>query len=170
MPINTPAEIHQYVVCADIFVKKGDRYLALKRSAQKKYAPNVVAPVGGKVDLNENPYEAVVREVEEEAGVKVKNIKLKAVILELQPEKDEPYNWLVFHFSGEYESGEVIQTDEGELVWLTAEELKAAPLFPSVGQVIEHILDPQSGTVFATFSYKEHEASLEVQRIDACSR
>ncbi len=169
MSINTAPHIHEYVVCANMLVKKHDTYLVIKRSPLKKYAPGFTAFIGGKVDVGENPYEAAVRELVEEAGVCVKNIRLEAVILEIQPVKNEPYNWLVFHFSGDYESGEILSTEEGELVWLTADEIKTSQLFPSVGRVIQHILDREAGTVFATFGYAGHEAGVETRNISVCA-
>ena len=56
----------------------------------------MVHPIGGKVDPDENPYIAAERELLEEAGIKVKNIKLEAVVLELKPVKNEDENWLIF--------------------------------------------------------------------------
>jgi 8-oxo-dGTP pyrophosphatase MutT (NUDIX family) len=153
MPINTEPDIHELVLCANVFVRKADKYLVIKRSPQKKFLPGVVQPIGGKVDLNENPYVAAQREVFEEAGITVKNLRLEAVILDRPVPEVSPNNWLVFQFSADYDAGEITETEEGELVWLSAEELQAAPLFASVRKVLHHILNPSDGTVFATFPY-----------------
>lgn len=143
--------------------------MVLRRSSKKKYAPNVVHPIGGKVDPGENPYVAAVREVQEEAGIKVKNVRLEAVLLEIQPVLNEPYDWTIFHFSADYDSGEIITTEEGELIWLTREELLAETLFPSVREVIEHILNPEDGTVFATFVYDEEKKNIIEREVNVCS-
>ncbi len=111
----------------------------------------------GKVDLGEDPMSAALREVGEETGLTVKNVRLEAVINELAPPPDHTNNWLIFHFSADYNSGEVAQTEEGELVWLTADEIKDEKLFQSVRPLIGQILDPHAGTVFATFAYDEHD-------------
>jgi 8-oxo-dGTP diphosphatase len=153
MPINNVPDIHEQIICANIFIRKDDKYLVLRRSPLKKYAPDVIHPVGGKVDIGENPFTTAVREVQEEAGVQVKNIRLEAVIQEIKPVTDEPYNWLIFHFSADYDSGEVITTEEGELVWLTANQIKAEKLFPSVRLVIDQILDPQKNIVKHTLDF-----------------
>jgi 8-oxo-dGTP diphosphatase len=168
MAINTQPDIHELVVCANIFIHKGSKYLLLKRSPHKKFAPNVIHPVGGKVDLNENPYIAAEREVLEEAGVRVKNLRLEAVFMEIIPVKAEPYNWLIFHFSADYDSGEVIETEEGELIWLTPQEIVKQELFPSVREAIHYILNPHDGTVFATFRYDENNKII-TEKIDKCA-
>jgi 8-oxo-dGTP diphosphatase len=168
MPIDSPAELHTYIVCADVLVRKGDQYLILKRSPLKRYAAGVHAPIGGKVEIGENPYEAAIREVAEEAGISIKNLKLEGVVQEISPVKNEDTNWLVFHFSADYDSGEVHQTAEGELFWLGAEELMTRPLFPSVRKIIHHMLNREVGTVFTTNTYNEDGSEVISERIGIC--
>jgi 8-oxo-dGTP pyrophosphatase MutT (NUDIX family) len=168
MTINTRPDIHEQVICANVFIRKDNKYLVLRRSSLKKYAPDVVHPFGGKVDLNENPYAAAVREVYEETGLKVNNLRLEAVLTEITPVADEPYNWLIFHFSADYESGELQTTEEGEAIMLTADELKAEKLFPSVAPIIDHITDRETGTVFATFEYDQEKKNIIKQTLDFC--
>lgn len=62
---------------------------------------------------------------------------------------------MIFHFSGDYDSGELGFTEEGEFVWFAPEEISGQELFPSVREVIRYILDPEVGTVFATVGYDE---------------
>ena len=161
MAINNDPHIHEQVVCANVFIRKDGKYLVLRRSTLKRYAPGYVHPIGGKADKDENPYVAALREVREEAGIAVKNVRLEAVLLEIRPEKNEPYNWFIFHFSADYESGEVKQTEEGELVLLTDEELRKENLFPSVRPIIHHILDREQGTIFATVEYEGDHKVLQ---------
>ena len=160
MPINNPPKIHELVICANCFIKKDGKYLVLRRSKAKKYAPGVIHPVGGKVEPGENPFSAAIREVAEETGVKVGNLRLEAVLLELKPHLNEPWDWLIFHFSGDYISGDVTTTKEGDLVWLTDKEIKQEQLFLSVQQVIGDILDQKKGTVFATMEYDDDKKKI----------
>ena len=170
MAINTKPHIHNLVVCANIFVRKDGKYLLLKRSPLKKYAPNVIHPIGGKVDPNENPFTAAQRELLEEAGIKVKNMRLEAVILEIQPVKGEEENWLIFHFSADYESGELLKTEEGEFIFLDEKDIEKQDLFPSVRPIINHILNPKDGTVFFTLEYDdEGKVVKETQKINLCT-
>lgn len=157
MTLNSPLNIHHIVIAVNVFVKKDDKYLVLRRSVQKEVLPGLIHPIGGKIDENEEPLLAAQRELFEESGVTVTNIKLEAVVTEVLAEDDPKYknNWLIFHFSGDYESGEVTESDEGELIWMEKEELLAATMFPSIQTILPHILNPQDGPVFARFEYDE---------------
>lgn len=170
MPINQAPHIHQLVICANVFVRKDGKYLMLARSPQKKYAPDVVHPIGGKLDPNENPYQCALRELFEEAGIQVKNVRLEAVLLEILPIPDEPNNWLIFHFSADWQSGKLKTTEEGEFVWLTASQIVKQKLFPSLRPVIKQILNPRAGAVFATMAYKnKNEIDKKSLVIDKCT-
>jgi 8-oxo-dGTP diphosphatase len=169
MAINSEPDIHKNIICTNIFIRKEDKYLVLRRSPYKKWLPNILHPVGGKVDLNENPYLAAKREVLEETGLEVTNMKLEAVILEISPVKEDSTNWLIFHFTADYESGEIKETEEGTLEWHTAEEIKNEELFPSVKEVIPHILNPNDGTIFATIEYDKDKKNIVNKKIDFCS-
>lgn len=168
MAINTRPDIHELVVCANCFIKKDDKYLVLRRSKDKKYAPGVVHPVGGKVDKNEAPNIAAAREVAEETGIKIGDLRLEAVLYERKPVQNEPYDWMIFYFSADYIDGEIQKTDEGELIWLIKDQIKAEKLFPSLQPVIGHILDPQKRPVFATFEYNDSKQRIVKQKINFC--
>ena len=157
-------------MCANVFIRKDDKYLLLHRSPLKTFAPDVVHPVGGKIDPDEDPFTTAEREVLEETGVRVKNMRLEAVINELLPPPRRDYNWLIFHFTADYAGGEEVTTDEGELVWMTTDEIKASKLFPSVRPLIDKILDPNAGTTFATFGYtKDGEIDEGTSLVSECS-
>lgn len=162
--INSHINTHNIVMCANMFVRKDGKILVLKRSQQKKIAPGYFHPAGGKVDPNEEPLQAAKRELMEEAGISVKNIKLEAIITEIEPHNPGE-NWLIFHFSGDYEDGEVKETPEGEFMWLTKDELvNSENLFPSVKELIKYIVDETKGTAFASFVYtncKDDTAALK---------
>ena len=153
-----------------MFIRKDGKYLVLRRSPLKKYAPDVVHPFGGKVDLGEDPYTAAVREVYEETGLTIKNLRLKAVLFEKEPILGEPYNWQIFHFVGDYDAGELQATEEGEAIMLTADAIKAEKLFPSLEPVIEHILNEAEGTVFAWLEYDADKKKIVKQTLNYCAR
>lgn len=142
MAINSAPHIHQIIMCANMFVRDGNKWLLLKRSNQKKRLPGYLHPIGGKVDPDEDPLVAAQRELLEEAGITVANIRLEAVITELKPVQGEQGNRLIFHFSGDRNGEEITPCEEGEFVRMTEEQLLTEKLFPSIGGVIEDVLDP----------------------------
>lgn len=156
------------MVCANVFIRKDGKYLLMKRSPDKKYAPNKIHPFGGKMDKDENPYVGAVREVGEEVGIEIENLKLEAVIYEQMPDKNLKANWMVFYFSADYKSGKVIKSEEGVVVYLTADEIKESDLFPSVKVIIDHILNKNDGTVFTTNSYEGFESGMKEISKDIC--
>lgn len=166
--INQTPNVHNLVICSNVFVRKDGKYLLMKRSKDKKYAPNKIHPFGGKIDQNENPYLGAIREIKEEVGIDIKNLKLEAVILEKTDEKDLPVNWLIFHFSADYKSGEIKISEEGEAVLLTVEEIKSSDLFPSVKSIIDNILNSSDGTAFTTNSYNGFESGLVEESKNIC--
>ena len=166
MPVNTDPHIHKLVMCANVFIRKDGKWLMLKRSEKKRFSPGYFHTVGGKVDRDEDPFTAALREVKEEAGVTVKNMRLEAVTFEVSPFdqiKDE--NWLCFYFSADYDSGQIIQTEEGEMVLIEEKDIPNQKLIPSIRAIIHYILDPKGGTVFLKMRYDEKGDSIEAEII-----
>jgi 8-oxo-dGTP diphosphatase len=166
--MNSIPHVHKLILCSNVFIRKDGKYILLKRSPNKKYAPNFVHPFGGKLDKDENPYVGAIREVKEETGVDIKNLKLEAVVLEIKPDNEKPENWMIFYFSSDYDKGTLKDTEEGEIVFLTEDELKNAHLFPSTKRIINNILNPDDGTVFTTNSYTGFESGFHEILKDIC--
>lgn len=165
MPVNTDINLHHIVIAANLLCRKDDKYLFLKRSPGKIVSPNILHFPGGKVDAAEDPLIAAQRELLEETGLVAKNIKLGAVITDVHSlaQNSNPNDYLAFYFVGDYDSGDQITTEEGELLWLSPPELNKQQMYPSVSEVIDYILSPQHGTVFARFVYDNHEKITERQ-------
>lgn len=115
----------------------------IQKYNQKKWLPGYVHPIGGKVDVDEDPYRAAQRELLEEAGITVSNMRLEAVVNEIKPTINKQENRLIFHFSGDYNGQKILACEEGEFIRLTKEEILQRKLFVSVSGIIKEILDPQ---------------------------
>lgn len=163
MQINSRPDIHELVICANVFVTQGSNILMLRRSPKKTFLPDYVQPIGGKVNLDEDPLTSVKRELMEEAQIEVKNLQLKGVVTEIKSKEDEMYptNWQIFQFVGEYDGTSLGETVEGELVWLTVEELKQEKLADSIASILDILLDPQKGIVFARYIYGKNNKIIE---------
>lgn len=126
-------------VTLECFIKKDGKYLMLHRSSDKRIMPGVWMAPGGHREPCEGLFECARREIFEETGLKIKNLKIKATgVAYLQDIKQEIY----FHFlTADYAGGELKQNPEdGELVWLTAVEiLKLDNLLAELKKVLIHV-------------------------------
>ena len=109
-------------VTLECFIKKGDKYLMLQRNSKKRIMPGVWMAPGGHREFNEGLFECARREILEETGLKIKNLRIKAVgNAHLKDLKQEIFFTFVF---ADYESGELKNDlNEGTLAWLTPSEI-----------------------------------------------
>jgi 8-oxo-dGTP diphosphatase len=171
MAVNSDLNYHNIIMCTNLILKKDGKFLFLKRSPLKIIAPNYLHPIGGKVENSEDPYKSAQRELFEETGLKAKNIRLEGIVTEVHPPDGVKYDctWLIFYFSGDYDSGELTQTDEGEFVWVRHEEIDKTKMFPSVQIIIDDILSPHIGPTFARFEY-DREANIISHEMSHCDK
>jgi len=62
-------------VSAVIIRREDDRVFIGKRALNKEYSPGKWETIGGSVEKGETPEEALAREVKEEVGAKIKNLR-----------------------------------------------------------------------------------------------
>ena len=77
--------------------------------------------LGGKFEIGESPEDCAIREIEEESGLRVKNVKMKGFIT--FPMFDKIEDWYVFLFTAADFEGELIDSPEGNLKWIPNEKL-----------------------------------------------
>ena len=109
-------------VTLECFVRKGNKYLMLKRNDNKRIMPGVWMAPGGKREFNEGLFECARREVMEEAGLEIKNIQIKVTGNAYLKDLDEEF---YFHLLvADWAGGELRQNcNEGKLKWLTKSEM-----------------------------------------------
>lgn len=103
--------------------------------------PDVWMAPGGKREFNEGLFKAARREILEETGLEITNLKIKATGNAYLEDIDQE---LYFHFiTADYKSGELLNNPaDGELVWLTPKEiLKLDNLLSEIKKVGPHIFD-----------------------------
>lgn len=137
-------------VTLECFVKKDNKYLMLHRAPHKRIMPGVWMAPGGHREFNEGLFECARREIMEETGLKIKNLKVKvtgnAYLKDLEQE-------FFFHFvMADYASGKVVQNpQDGELVWLTPKEIaKLDDLLPEIHKILPKLFDGKDKVI----SYK----------------
>ncbi|MEE9118675.1 MAG: 8-oxo-dGTP diphosphatase [Calditrichia bacterium] len=77
--------------------------------------------LGGKFHPGETPEECVIREIEEESGLRIRNPKLKGFLT--FPEFSASEDWYVFVFVATQFEGKMIDSTEGNLQWIDNDQL-----------------------------------------------
>ena len=125
----------QFNLAVKGIIRKGDEILVLKRSSKDDHEPSVWETVGGGIDEQMSPQDALKREIREEANLEV--------------EVGEPFNVFTFTkdngefkigitFVCDYVSGEVELSDEhSEYKWIRPEEFKQLESIESLHREIE---------------------------------
>lgn len=121
----------QYFLAVKGIIRRSDgKILVLKRSNRDDHKPNVWETVGGGMDQEETPQEALIREIQEEVGLVV--------------EVKEPFNVFTFKkdtgeykigitFICEYLGGEVVLSDEhSKYRWIDPQEFVDLESVPSL--------------------------------------
>jgi 8-oxo-dGTP diphosphatase len=98
-----------------------------------------VAP-GGKIELDESPYECAARELLEETGLRADTMHLRGIVSVVMPTLTGPcmqFLYVVIRFSGKL----VADEREGSLRWWTVEEALQLPMPEPISVYLSRILD-----------------------------
>lgn len=138
------------------FITHNDNVLLLKGAPTKRIWPGRYNGLGGHVERYEDVLSAALREVHEEAGLEVKNVRLRGVI---NINTDEEAGILLFVFHAEATSSETIGSTEGTLVWVPRAQLSTLDLVEDLPILLPRVLDAPADAppFFATYSYDAQE-------------
>ena len=112
----------ELVTC--VMIQNNETNEVLVQNRKKKYLGWSFP--GGHVEPGESFYDCAVREIREETGLNIRNLKYCGVVHWANLENNERY--LCFMYKTTDFDGELIpETDEGEQFWLSIDELLATP-------------------------------------------
>lgn len=109
------------------YIEQDGKYLMLHRTKKKNdLSHDLWLGIGGHFELGESPEECLLREVKEESGLTLINYRLRGVVTFSD---GNVYEYMFLFSASEY-TGELIECDEGELVWVEKEKvLKELPIW-----------------------------------------
>lgn len=139
------AQVHLRTLC---FILDGDRVLLIRRV----HPPNagMFNAIGGKIEPWEDPYEACLREVEEETGLRLQAATLQAIVTVIVQETLD--RWILFTYTAERpKNQEVVTSSEGSLQWVPLEEIPRLPVPPDIPLLLPHLC--KEGIVYVKVMY-----------------
>lgn len=147
--------LRNIVVTLECFVKKGSKYLLLHRNKNKRIMPDVWMAPGGHREFNEGLFECARREILEETGLQIKNIRIKVVGNAFLKDLNQEF---FFHMLVADYAGGVLKPkdDDGDFVWLTKKEiLNKKTLLAELKYVIPHITSKSTKVLSYKAVYKK---------------
>ncbi|UCD44979.1 MAG: 8-oxo-dGTP diphosphatase [Candidatus Bathyarchaeota archaeon] len=102
-------------------IRQGDKIL-LQRKSSGRFGGGKWNGPGGKLQPNETPEECAAREVHEETGLAIANLRHHGALKHYFGDTDEP-TWTVHQFSTSDYEGEPKESEEGELRWFHVDEI-----------------------------------------------
>jgi 8-oxo-dGTP diphosphatase len=131
------------------FLRDGDKYLLMKRAADRRVSPDVWHGVGGRMEPDElnDPRAACLREVWEESGItaeQIRDLTLRYIIIRRYRDTIRQ----TYVYFGETNAEAVDKTDEGKLSWIPESELLNRTYTVTFAAMLEHYRTmPDSGRV-----------------------
>ena len=111
-----------------IYIENDDKYLMLHRTKKENDAnKDKWIGIGGKLEAGESPFDCARREVKEETGLTVNELRYRGIVTFVSDEYPTEYMHL-FHtgcFDGELKEA----CDEGVLEWIDKEKLLSLPIW-----------------------------------------
>ncbi len=109
-------------------------FLLLRRSKEPHLGK--YTPIGGHLEPFETPQAAAIREVKEEAGISIKEPRLRGVLTETSPTE---YNWIVYIYTANITAIPPVECVEGTLEWVAPERLDAIPIPTTDGFIYDYL-------------------------------
>jgi len=145
----------EFIPTTNAFVKKDGKWLIIRRGKEVTQFRDYLMPPGGKQEVNESIVETALRELEEETGLVATKPRLRVLGTHNHCYKNKVY--LVSIFICEYLSGNLIDCNEGDLEWLSTEELvKDEKVWPDLKIYIPHIISNNPSILTSYLEYNEN--------------
>jgi 8-oxo-dGTP diphosphatase len=139
------------------FVTRGDEVLLLRGAADKPIWPDQYNGVGGHVRADEDVFTAARREIREETGLRVDDLRLRGVIN--IPVDVEDAGVLLFVFTAAAAARDVRGSEEGTPEWIGRDEIERLDLVEDLPLLLPRVLamGPHDPPFYALYTYSEDD-------------
>ncbi|MDD5163409.1 MAG: NUDIX hydrolase [Candidatus ainarchaeum sp.] len=115
-------------------IKKGKKFLVMKRAPTARAYPNRWDFPGGKMEHGENPYKAIEREIKEETNFKAKALRPEFVFSE---KFSDHYNVFIFYKCKQISGKIKISEEHTEHKWASKKEIMKMKLETSLREYLK---------------------------------
>lgn len=133
------------VVLTNMCMIYDDKGNILVQHRRKKVWPGVAFP-GGKIEEGESIVSSTIREIKEETGLDVFNLKLVGV--KDWYNSEDKVRTIVFLFKTNEYVGELISSDEGEVFWVKLTDIQDYDLASDFDKTLEVFLDDKINELY----------------------
>ena len=147
-----------------IFLTRQDQILLIKGARHKRLWANQYNGIGGHVERGEDLLTAAKRELHEETGLKDVELWLCGTIT--IDTNDNP-GIGIFVYRGDYKAGELKESKEGTLAWITLDQVFSLPLVEDLYQLLPRILNTsKTGRNFSALYTYDKQGQLNIRFSD----
>lgn len=134
------------------FITHGRDVLLLRRGEHKRVYPGRYNGVGGHLERDEDPLTSAIREMQEETGLALEDVRLRGLI---HVDAGSANGIIVFVFVARAPSREFVDSNEGTLEWVPLDAADSLPLVEDLPILLPLLFDaPDDGRPFyAHMSY-----------------
>lgn len=135
------------------FVQNGDDILLMKRAPHKRVFPNQYNGLGGHIERDEDPCLSAKREIQEESGLEVHDVRLCAIY---NIDAGEETGIVLFVFTAQSQQRDVVADErEGTLHWIPISQLATLDMVEDLPLILPRILNmPETAApLFVHVSY-----------------
>lgn len=138
------------------FITHGDDVLLLRGAPTKPIWPNKYNGVGGHVEADEDIYTSAVREIKEETGLEVTDVRLRGII---NVDAGQDTGILVLAFTARALERAAVPSLEGTLEWIKQDQVTTLDLVEDLLQLLPRVLAMQldEPPFFARYHYDEQD-------------
>jgi 8-oxo-dGTP diphosphatase len=139
------------------FITHGDEVLLLRGGPHKRLWAGRYNGVGGHIEAGEDVHEAMLREIAEETGLAVHDLRLAGVV---HADAGDPgVGILFFVFTAQATSKQIGPSPDGTLEWWPIDRMPASDMVEDLAILLPKVLGmgPADPPFFAAYRYDEHD-------------
>ena len=141
------------------YIEKDHKYLMLHRTVKKNDVnKDKWIGVGGHFEKDESPEECLLREVYEETGLTVSNLRLTG--LKQFTHRNGDFRYIVLFYRTESFSGKLHASDEGNVFWIKRSDLYKYTLAEGFAEMLEVFEDDNLSENYHWFDGQWHQKNL----------